>query len=41
MQKVATALVGLKILDVQTRNAEAHDDLGVVEPNLENFKPEM
>ena len=38
MQKAATALVGLKILDVQTRNAEAHDDLGVVEPNLEKLQ---
>lgn len=38
MQKAATALVGLKILDVQTRNAEDHDDLGVVEPNLEKLQ---
>lgn len=38
MQKAATALVGLKILDIQTRNPEAHDDLGVVEPNLEKLQ---
>ncbi len=38
MRDAATALVGLKILDVQTRNAEDHDDLGVVEPNLEKLK---
>lgn len=38
MQKAATALVGLKILDVQTRNPEDHDDLGVIEPNLEKLQ---
>ena len=38
MQKAATSLVGLKILDVQTRNAEDHDDLGVIEPNLEKLQ---
>lgn len=38
MRDAATALVGLKILDVQTRNAEDHDDLGVVEPNLESSR---
>lgn len=38
MRDAATALVGLKILDVQTRNAEDHDDLGVVEPNLEKLR---
>ena len=38
MQKAATALVGLKILDVQTRNAGDHDDLGVIEPNLEKLQ---
>ncbi len=38
MQRAATALVGLKILDVQTRNPEDHDDLGVVEPNLEKLQ---
>lgn len=37
MRDAATALVELKILDVQTRNAEDHDDLGVVEPNLEKL----
>ncbi len=38
MQQAATALVGLKILDVQTRNAEDHDDLGVIEPNLDKLQ---
>ena len=38
MRDAATALVGLKILDVQTSNAEDHDDLGVVEPNLEKLQ---
>lgn len=38
MRNAATALVGLKILDVQTRNAEDHDDLGVIEPNLEKLQ---
>lgn len=38
MRDAANALVDLKILDVQTRNAEDHDDLGVVEPNLEKLK---
>ena len=38
MRDAANALVGLRILDVQTRNAEDHDDLGVVEPNLEKLR---
>ncbi|TWT96241.1 DUF4340 domain-containing protein [Neorhodopirellula pilleata] len=35
MKDAANALVGLQILDVQTRNAEDHEALGVVEPKLE------
>ncbi|MCM2374743.1 DUF4340 domain-containing protein [Aporhodopirellula aestuarii] len=35
MKNAANALVGLQILDVQTRNAEDHEALGVIEPKLE------
>lgn len=38
MKNAANALVGLKILDVQTRNAEDHEALGVVEPKLESLE---
>ena len=38
MKDAANSLVGLKILDVQTENAEDHDDLGVVEPKLEDLE---
>jgi len=38
MRTAANALIGLRILDVQTRNAEDHDDLGVVEPKLEELQ---
>jgi hypothetical protein len=38
MRDAANALVGLTILDVQTANAEDHDDLGVVEPKLEDLE---
>lgn len=36
MKKAANSLVGLRILDIQTENPEDHDDLGVVEPKLED-----
>jgi len=35
MQQAANALVGVKILDIQTENAEDHASLGVVEPKPE------
>ncbi len=38
MKDAANALVGLKILDIQTSNAEDHDDLGVAEPKLEDLE---
>ncbi len=38
MRDAANSLVGLKILDIQTENAEDHDDLGVVEPKLEDLE---
>jgi hypothetical protein len=38
MRSAANALIGLKILDVQTSNAEDHDDLGVAEPKLEDLE---
>lgn len=38
MREAANALVGLKILDTQTSNAEDHDDLGVTEPKLEDLE---
>ncbi len=38
MRDAANSLVGLKILDIQTENAEDHDDLGVVEPKLEELQ---
>ncbi len=38
MRDAANALVGLTILDVQTENSEDHDDLGVVEPKLEDLE---
>jgi len=38
MKDAANALVGLQILDVQTRNAEDHEALGVVEPKLEDLE---
>jgi hypothetical protein len=38
MTDAANALVSLKILDVQTSNAEDHDDLGVAEPKLEDLE---
>ncbi len=38
MRDAANALVALKILDIQTENAEDHDDLGVVEPKLEDLE---
>ncbi len=38
MKDAANALVGLKILDIQTSNAEDHDDLGVAEPRLEDLE---
>ncbi len=36
MQQAANALVGVKILDIQTENAEDHASLGVVEPKPES-----
>lgn len=38
MKNAANSLVGLSILDVQTRNAEDHEALGVVEPKLEKLE---
>ena len=38
MKNAANAFVGLKILDIQTSNAEDHDDLGVAEPKLEDLE---
>jgi len=38
MKDAANAFVGLKILDIQTENAEDHDDLGVLEPKLEDLQ---
>jgi len=38
MREAANALVGLKILDIQTSNAEDHDDLGVEEPKMEDLE---
>lgn len=38
MRDAANALVGLKILDIQTSNAEDHDDLGVKEPKMEDLE---
>ena len=38
MKNAANAFVGLKILDIQTNNAEDHDDLGVAEPKLEDLE---
>lgn len=35
MQNAANALVGVKILDIQSENAEDHSKLGVIEPNAE------
>ncbi|MGB7325797.1 MAG: hypothetical protein WBD31_13060 [Rubripirellula sp.] len=38
MKDAANALVGVKILDIQTSNAEDHNDLGVAEPALEDLE---
>lgn len=38
MRTAANSLIGLKILDVQTENAEDHDDLGVAEPKLDDLE---
>ncbi|MEM9364700.1 MAG: DUF4340 domain-containing protein [Planctomycetota bacterium] len=38
MKDAANSLVGLQILDVQTRSAEFHDELGVVEPKLDDLE---
>jgi len=38
MKGAANALVDLKVLDIQTENAEDHDELGVVEPALEDLQ---
>ena len=38
MKVAANSLVDVKILDVQTTNAEDHDDLGVVEPKMETLE---
>ncbi|WP_186775272.1 DUF4340 domain-containing protein [Rubripirellula tenax] len=38
MKDAANSLVGVKILDIQTSNAEDHDDLGVAEPALEDLE---
>ena len=36
--KAANALIGLKVLDVQTVNPEDHDDLGVLEPDVRRLQ---
>lgn len=38
MQKAANALVGLKVLDIQTENAEDHSQLGVIEPKPDSLE---
>ncbi|TVP99193.1 MAG: DUF4340 domain-containing protein [Planctomycetaceae bacterium] len=38
MQNAANALVALKVLDIQTENAEDHSKLGVVEPKAESLE---
>lgn len=38
VKKSANALIGLKILDTQTTNAEDHAKLGVVEPDLQKLQ---
>lgn len=38
MQNAANALVGLKVLDIQTENPEDHGSLGVVEPKGESLE---
>lgn len=38
MKNAANSLVGLRILDIQTSNSEDHDDLGVIEPDLDDLK---
>ena len=38
MRDAANALVGLIVLDIQTDNVELHDDLGVLEPKLEDLE---
>jgi hypothetical protein len=38
MKNAANALVGLKILDMQTANPEDHEALGVIEPKLETLE---
>ncbi len=38
MQNAANALVGVKILDIQTDNPEDHSSLGVLEPKVESLE---
>lgn len=38
MATAANSLIDLQVLDVQTINAEDHDDLGVVEPKIEDLE---
>ena len=37
MKQAATALLGLKILDVKSDNPEDHDEFGVIEPDVEEL----
>lgn len=38
MQQAATALLGLKILDIKTDKAEEHDEYGVLEPKVDQLR---
>lgn len=38
MQQAATALLGLKILDVKTDKAEEHNEYGVLEPDVDKLR---
>jgi len=38
MKDAANALVGVKVLDIQTENPEDHANLGVLEPNVESLE---
>ena len=38
MATAANSLIDLQVLDVQTTNAEDHDDLGVIEPKIEDLE---
>ncbi|MGV3485200.1 MAG: DUF4340 domain-containing protein, partial [Planctomycetaceae bacterium] len=38
MKDAANALVGVKVLDIQSENPEDHANLGVLEPNVESLQ---